>query len=241
MAIPCLACRHLQGVGFEAAGPDELAQIESLRVEHRPFVRGAVVADRGTGAFLGTLYSGWAIEYAPDPRGLRRASRLWLPGDLLGLSSLFDGAGAAHELVTVTDATICRFTPEQLPEMLATPALAERLLRIALRQNAELAARLEALRRLPALGRLAHFLLGTYTALARRRLAHGYGFRLPLQRQQIADLLGLTPLHLRRSAMLLEREGLAVMKRDQIALLAPERLEATAGFRIAPDLPMPLL
>jgi CRP-like cAMP-binding protein len=240
MAIPCLACRHLRGVGFEAPASDDLEQIEGFRAGHQPFVRGAVIAGARAEPFLCTLYSGWAIEYAADARGGRRASQLWLPGDVLGLSSLF-GAARGGEIVAVTDTTVCRFAPDRLPEMLAIPAMAERLLRIALWQNAAIAGRLDGIRRLPAAGRLARFLLTTYAALTRRRLAHDHRFRHPLQRQQIAELLGLTPLHLRRSAAMLEREGLAVIDRDQVRLLAPDRLRTLAGLEPETDALMPLL
>lgn len=240
MAIPCLACRHLRGVGFEAPATEDLEQIEGLRVGHQAYARGAVIASPRAESFLCTLYSGWAIEYATDSRSGRRASQLWLPGDLLGLSSLF-GAARGGEIMAITDATVCRFAPERLTEMLAIPAMAERLLRIALWQNAAIVSRLDGVRRLPAAGRLARFLLTIYRALTRRRLAHDQRFRLPLQRQQIAELLGLTPLHLRRSAAMLEREGLASIDRDQVHLLSPDRLQMLAALEPESEMLMPLL
>lgn len=238
MAISCLACRHLHGVGFEAPAPDELERIEGFRTRHQAFPRGATIGDAASAPFLGTLYSGWAVEFAA---GAPRAARLWLPGDLLGLSSLFGAPGGAIKVIAATDVTVCRFEPERLPDMLAAPPLAERLLRIALWQGAQLTAQIDALRRLPAAGRLAHFLLTTYRALARRRLAHGDRFRLPLQRQQMADLLGLTPLHLRRVTALLEADGLMLIMRDQVELLAPDRLRALADLGEDDDSLMPLL
>lgn len=240
MAIACRACRHLYGVGFQGHSDDELAAIEGFRIGHEAFRNGAVIADSARGPFLFSLYSGWAIESVRGGNGGRKAARLWLPGDLVGLGTLGPGPSDAR-IVAATDATICRFDPDRWRAMLAAPAIGERLMEIVLHQRAAADDELNALRQLPALGRTARFIVTTYAALERRRIAHNDRFRLPLMRQHVAELLGLTAAHLRRSFAQLQQAGLACIENGQVRILDREALWIAAGEPALPDRLQPLL
>lgn len=220
MRIPCHKCRHLVGVGFDAPTPHELALLDRLKVAHGALARGRALAI-GPG-LLATLYSGWALERRPAPGSALRAARILLPGDMIGLG------GATGEIVAATDITFCRFEPGGVAETAPGP-LGARLLRVALRQAAEAEAALAATRALPAVGRTAWLVRALHARLARRKLARDGTFLMPVARRDFAELLGLTPVHLRRSCAALLAGGAARFERERVTILDPARLDALAG------------
>lgn len=227
-AIGCDACRHRVGVGFEGLSPAEAERMMSFKVAHEFAPAGTWIGGAGgKGPFLFTLYSGWALRCREEEPGRRRAAGLSLPGELVGLESV-TGADTQLRIRALTDVTVCRFDPARWHELLATPSFAERALRM------ETMARAEAEDRLLAAGRsaraaVAHFLFWLFDNLQRRRLVREGSFGLPLTLSLLAEMIGLTPVHLRRILRALDREGVVTLSERRVTVHDADRLRELAG------------
>jgi CRP-like cAMP-binding protein len=61
-------------------------------------------------------------------------------------------------------------------------------------------------------------------------LADGGRFELPMNQEQLADCLGITPVHVNRVLKALEREGLIVRHQRFVEVPDRKRLDSVAGF-----------
>ena len=61
-------------------------------------------------------------------------------------------------------------------------------------------------------------------------MALDYGYELPMTQEQLADALGLTPVHVNRILKEFDMEGLIVRERRFVRIPDWEKLRATAGF-----------
>jgi len=78
--------------------------------------------------------------------------------------------------------------------------------------------------------RLAHILLELYLRLELVGEANADAFTLPLTQEHLADLLGLTSIHVNRVLRRLKKEGLVATEARTIRLLSRERLMQIADF-----------
>jgi CRP-like cAMP-binding protein len=60
----------------------------------------------------------------------------------------------------------------------------------------------------------------------------GHSFEFPLTQNELADALGLTPVHVSRVIGRLRDEGLIALKRRLVTIIDPERLKAVAQFSL---------
>lgn len=158
--------------------------------------------------------------------GRRQITGYLLPGDFLGLAY---GDTYVFSAEAISDSTLCRFPRQQFLRLLDQfPAMEQELLG---RASSELAAAQEQmllLGRKTARERLATFILGLATRIDAGR---GASLRLPLNRTDIADFLGLTIETVSRTFTQLRKEGLiAVPDKQHVVLLAPQALEEAAGL-----------
>lgn len=93
-----------------------------------------------------------------------------------------------------------------------------------------LRAQLTSLGRRNARERVAYHLADVHDRSNKAGLAKDGAFACPLTQEQLADLLGLTPVHVNRVLQGLRRDGLLVCGRRRIALPDLERLHAVAGW-----------
>lgn len=189
---------------------------------------GAFIEGDADRPLLLTLYSGWALRLAKDHPTAHGILGVTFPGDLVGLETVFIKRGAVR-LQALTDITYCQFDPARWRELLVRPTLAERLLRLQAQYRLAAEERQMAATTLSATGNLCHFVLGLHDALRRRKLAPEGSFRLPLNRKQVAAVLGLTAVHLRRVLKALESAGLLEMREGRVTLHDITRLRSLAG------------
>lgn len=234
MRIRCRDCRHLFGVGFDTPDARELELIDRLKIAHDAHLRGTVLPVEP--GLVATLYSGWALQRLPAPGGTLRAARILLPGDMIGLAHAAGEAPEGGELVAATDITLCRFEPEGVAQAPQGP-LGQRLFRVGLREASEAKDALAVLRALPANGRTAWLVHDLYARLARRKLARDGAFLLPVLRRDLAELLGLTPMHFRRSCAALLSAGAAQFGRERVTILDAAKLRDMAGGAVEADGP----
>ena len=165
-----------------------------------------------------TLKSGWAFSYRHLENGNRQILEVFLPGDIIGLRE-FAFSQRLENVRMITDGVVCHFPHKRLLEVFRQSlSLTSVVFAIASRHQALLTERLVNLARRSARQKTAHFLYEMYLRL-RQTNSHIDGqFRLPLSQEQLADILGLSPVHVSRTFSSLSEEGLVFRDRHNLTI-----------------------
>lgn len=180
------------------------------------------------------LLSGWACRLRNLADGRRQVFALVLPGDGVGVC-LRPHPLAMSTTVALTPVTLGDAADLLSPAVLcATPELRSVLHAADDLEERRLLDAMTRLGRLTALERLTHLLLELHDRLEVVGLATGGRFPLPVTQEVMADLLGLSTVHINRTLQELRRLHLLVLKRGVAHLpnradLADITLQAMAG------------
>jgi CRP/FNR family transcriptional regulator len=171
------------------------------------FERGDTIFAAGDDNHIcGTLVSGAAKLSAIDEGGTERVVALVHPAGLLG--QLF-APSQTHHLTALTATEACLFPRATFEKLVGErPELARRLLGDALRELEESRALIGLISRRQADARVAALLLGFARAASPAPCHDAISFELPLNRGEIAQLLGLTIETVSRNLVALEKQGL---------------------------------
>jgi CRP-like cAMP-binding protein len=227
-----VSLRRLRGLA--RLKPTEEEAIRSLKPTS--FSPGSVLSSPSNpGAYI--VLSGWCARRLGQGARDSRAALLVLPGDGIGLHAPH---WAADELpvvaltpVIVAQAAELKRVLQQFPG--AHPQLAEAC-RLATESEQQYC--LNALSRLgqqSASQRIAHLLLEVRTRLAQVGLAGENSFPLPISQNIIAQLLGLSLVHLNRTLRQMRQEGLIQLDAGRVKLLKPEVLASLSGAAWTPQ------
>ncbi|MFW3614436.1 Crp/Fnr family transcriptional regulator [Billgrantia antri] len=177
-----------------------------------------------------TLKRGWAYSYRELENGTRQILEIYLPGDIIGLRE-FAFSQRLAGVQMIEDGEACFFPHCHLVDIFRQSfTLTSILFAIASRQQVMLTERLVNLARRNARQKQAHFLL---EMCQRIKQTHGDGcesFRLPLSQEILADLLGLSPVHVSRTFTALNDDGLIFRERYSVTIPDMEALKHEAGF-----------
>jgi CRP-like cAMP-binding protein len=78
--------------------------------------------------------------------------------------------------------------------------------------------------------RIAHLLCELAVRLDSEGLAQDYGYELPMTQEQLADVVGLTPVHVNRTLKALEADGLVKRTKRNISFPDWQRLRNVGDF-----------
>lgn len=158
------------------------------------------------GVFL--LIEGWAVRYKVGTDGKRQIVGILLPGDFCDIHiCVLDRMD--HNIAMLSHGKVARITKERMIEMTAdSPALAQALWRATLVDEAVLREWLVNIGSRPGPTRLAHLLCELYIRMDNVELAQDNSIDFPLVQQDLADVLGLTPIHINRCLKTLRQQGL---------------------------------
>jgi CRP-like cAMP-binding protein len=177
------------------------------------------------------LYEGWAIRYRLLEDGRRQIVNFMLPGDVFDLQSLAD-LRADHSVTAITNCRTAVISSSTFVEMLKKSAwLASAFWWSAVQEESILREQIVRIGRRSARERIGHLLLEL-----QRRYCGATGnevnqLTVPLTRADIADALGLTPVHVSRTMSGMRKAGLiAEDRRGQISILDPDRLSRLSLF-----------
>ncbi|MFZ5718072.1 MAG: Crp/Fnr family transcriptional regulator [Pseudomonadota bacterium] len=206
--------------------PDGLDACLTLEGPPRSFSTGEKLLPKGSHPKAWLLASGVAgeVRWLSDRR--RQVLNLKLPGDIL--------QGDAQEEIEALSAV------QVVDAFPIIRAFRERSQNYQpLRQAWVAAARLEqALMRdhvvrlgcMSAYERMAHFLVETHDRLSRIGLATSASLHLPIKQDVVADLMGLSVVHVSRTMQILKREGLAHARSGYVMLPDLPRLAEVCGY-----------
>lgn len=177
------------------------------------------------------LRRGWAIRVAQLADGRRQVLSFILPGDLFDLEALLLLSEGASSYTTraLTDVEFCTFSTTAMHALLnSTTEQSRRFQTYLQNQLALYGRRLTDLGQRAAPGRLSNLLLELHSRLAERGLAKDSVYDMPARQDDLADALGLTPVHVNRTLRGLRERGLIDFHRGVMRLLDIRGLEIVA-------------
>ncbi len=235
----CAHCPIRVGNPCSAIAADRLDELNVYRSGYRLIRAGHVLFEPGDE--VGHVYSvidGWLFLYQILADGRRQILDFALPGALVGLVA--DDGESIYGVQALSEALLC-VVPRARVLALARrfPAYGEQLIRAEIREQTLTFERLTCLGRRCAQERVAHLLLELFCRLHHRLPAQaGETTPLPLTQGEIADAVGLTPVHVNRTLQELRRLGILEVGKGQLRIVDSERLAELAGF---PEAILPLL
>ncbi len=216
---------------YSDLGDDDRAALAQLRTTIRRF--GANSEIIATGQRLDAVLvmrEGWAARFKLLEDGRRQILNILLPGDIFDLQVLV-AAEADHGVVTVTEGSAYAVAPQMLRDTLArSGALTMAFWWTQVQEEAFLREQIVRNGRQTAQERIGHLLLELQRRAQIVHEAEGDSLRLPLTQTQIADTLGLTPIHTNRVLRRLVRAGYVETHRQWIRFLDPDALARMCDF-----------
>jgi CRP-like cAMP-binding protein len=234
---PRLASRPIDPVlrrlkTFAALSEEEQALVRSIserRERHSPGEE--LVAEGQVERRTRFVVSGWACRQRVMPDGRRQIFGFLLPGDALGPGERAAGAALASVVALTARETADGEPIGEAARANRAPGIAQALVRARQLEQSLLLDHVVRLGRQTAYERVAHFML----ELQHRMEVAGFGdaqrFPLPLTQEILADVLGLSIVHVNRTLQQLRRERLIELRSGVAILLQPDMLASIADYR----------
>jgi CRP-like cAMP-binding protein len=176
------------------------------------------------------IVHGLAGRFGQGPDGNRQITALHLPGDMADLHSLLSPL-ATSAMQALTTTTIVRIPHVALREIVVRyPAIAECFWRECVIDAAVLSEWVINICRRNAGVRLAHLYCETAYRYRLGSMAEQFAFELPVTQHQLADMLGLTAVHVNRTMRALVARGLVHVTRGTVEIPSWRRLVDFADF-----------
>lgn len=173
---------------------------------------------------------GWAFQFRFLPDGRRHIVDYFIPGDWCDIAWI--GARQTVEAVrTVTDFSVTPYPADKVMAMIAGNAqLAGQFQAMLLRRLRLQSDRALGLGRKTATERLAHLLCEISARMEAAGQIEHDACVMPLTQTDLADLTGLTPIHVNRVLQQLRAADMICLTGKRLTILSPERLQRLAMF-----------
>lgn len=209
-ALPCAACAvrdsNMCGALMEHRRLAAWGQVhlvhEVVRARQTIYRRG----ERTEDAIV--ICDGWAFRFVQLPDGRRQILSLLLPGDYVTALAPFQDS-FDFSVQALTDARYCRISRRDIRARLARePDLFAELAEFLIAEKREADEQLFDLGKRMADERIAGLILRVMDRLQARSEIRDQSFQFPLRQQHIADITGLTPVHVSRVIGTFRKRGL---------------------------------
>ncbi|MDR7037784.1 CRP-like cAMP-binding protein [Methylobacterium sp. BE186] len=176
------------------------------------------------------LLSGFTCRYRTLLNGRRQITAILVPGDMCDLEAVLRG-WADSGIKALTRCVFGEIPLEQLADPLRQePDLARALLHQLLHHKAIDSERLLSLGQRSALQHLAHLFCELQERLETVGVAEEDGYKLPLTQSEIAELTGMTTIHVNRTLQALRGQNLIRWQKGRLSILDRPALERLAEF-----------
>lgn len=176
------------------------------------------------------LLSGFAYRHKLTGDGSRQIVALHIPGEALDFQNLYLDI-SDHNVQTLTRAEVAVLSRNDIHALIQTrPAVGHAIMISSLVEASIFREWVLNVGRRSARQRLAHVLCEWAIRLDAHGLTEQYGYDLPLTQEQLADTLGLTPVHVNRTIKALEAEGLILRDKRRISFPNWKRLREVGDF-----------
>lgn len=176
------------------------------------------------------VMEGIACRYKVLPGGSRQIMALLLPGDFCDLHVAILGA-MDHSIGSITDCKMVEIPRATIDELsLNEPRITRALWWASLVDEAILREWLVSMGGRPADKQLAHLLCELLLRLQVTGRADRDSYALPMTQEDLADMLGLSAVHVNRSLQKLRDDGLITLRAHRLKILDLPRLIQFGGF-----------
>lgn len=211
-------------------GPIERDALARAYVGMRRLARGEFIEnDNLERKPLHLVTRGWAARVRMLNDGSQQITDFVLPGEFCDLSRLTDGVHEKAIALTPLRTVLLRQSA-MLRIMESHPKVGFALLRLALSEQAILREWLVCLGRRDKREHLAHLLCELHLRLRKAGMIADHDFDLPLTQEQLADAMGMTPVHTNRVLQVLRKAGVISLGRQHVTIHRPAELEAIGDF-----------
>lgn len=220
--------RNCRGVRLE---PVERERLEAAISEIQTLEPRSTIVCAGHRLEQSTLLvEGFMSRYIDDRNGLRQLVAVHVPGDFVDLHA-YPLKELEHDVAAMTAVTVAIVPHANLDALTAElPRLIRKLWFATLIDAAIHRAWLFRLGRLDAVGGVAHFLCETNARLVSAGLSDGRRFALGITQTDLAEICGLTNVHVNRVMRYLREERLCVFRSSLVEILNPEQLAKRGQF-----------
>jgi CRP-like cAMP-binding protein len=183
-------------------------------------------------AFTFILREGWVQLYRMTDQGNRQVFPAVLPGEMVGLH-VESHAKAPYSAVALQDCLICKI-PHLIPLCLSDSKLAIKLAGICEYDTLTAEMYLANIAHCDARKRIAFLALELFKRMELRGLNNGLTITFPLKQADVADMLGLTSVHVSRTLENLREEGLLEVGKNALTILNYPAVCALVGEYLEP-------
>jgi CRP-like cAMP-binding protein len=190
---------------------------------------GYIVREREATTHSCVLLSGYAMRHKIVMNGARQIVALHIKGDLVDLQNSFLGV-ADHSVQVLTDSEVA-FIPRDAIKKLGfgRPNVGMAMWHDTLIDGSIFREWIANVGRRDARARIAHLLCEFSLRLKVAGLGRETDYELPMTQEQLADCVGLTPVHVNRTLKLLESEKLIARQSSRAITIGDWRKLADAG------------
>jgi CRP-like cAMP-binding protein len=205
--------------------------IQSLPVRiHHLSPRQDIARDGDRPTQCGLIVEGWACRYKLLSQGKRQILSFHIPGDIPDLQSLHIHT-MDHSLATLTKAVVASIPHERLRELTEHyPSLAVAFWRDTLIDAGIFREWLVSMGRRSAFEHVAHLFCELYLKLQAVGLAADFRCPLPITQTDLADALGLTPVHINRVLREMRGRALITLRSSALVIEAWDELLKVSEF-----------
>ncbi|ODT32157.1 MAG: Crp/Fnr family transcriptional regulator [Kaistia sp. SCN 65-12] len=227
MALPLF----LQLSHRDTLSEKEKAELFALFSGERHFKAGEEIVREGARPRVSLLLTeGLAARFKVLEDGGRQIAALHVPGDFLDLHGFLLKV-LAHGVLALSDCTLALVEHEALRKLTETSPHLARLLWLDTLIDASVHREwLVGMGRRKAIGQLAHLMCELYVRLKLVDRTDGMSFRLPVTQNELADVLGLSIVHVNRTLRSLRRRGVIRWEGERIHIDDWDGLAAIAEF-----------
>lgn len=221
--------RKLESIG--TLSEEERQAIQSLPMRiHILGARQDIVRDGEQPTQCCLILDGWVCRYKLLSQGKRQILSFHIAGDMPDLQGLHAHT-MDYGLSTVKHATVAFIARESLRELTARfPSLATLLWRDTLLDVAIVRAWMTGMGRRTAFERIGHLFCELYLKLRAVGLAGDYRCPLPVTQMDLADALGLTPVHINRVLREMRSRALITLRHQTLVIEAWDDLLQASEF-----------
>jgi CRP-like cAMP-binding protein len=211
--------------------PEDASLIRSLAFRQVQYGRGAEIIKQDSIVSESCLIiKGWAGRAVYLENGKRQITALHIAGDFVDLHG-FTLKYMDHSVLALTSIDVAFVGHEEVRRVTEqSPHLARLLWTLTTVDGAIQRTMIASLGRRQALERLGHLLCELDCRLSAVDLANNHCFEVPLTQEDLADILGLSSVHMNRMIQELRQSGFITWQGQKVALVNLVKLEHFAGF-----------
>lgn len=240
--VACKSCPLTKNACYRKFSKKELELVSELKAgELRVDAGTNILVDGHDAAHLYTILDGWAIRLKYLPEGERQVLNFALPGDLIGLQSSLFGA-MQHTVEALSDVRLCVLPRDRIFDLFAqSPSLAFDVTWLAAKEEVMLSGHLVNIGQRSAFARMANLFAHLFERAERAGLTKGNRLALPLTQCDLADALGLSPVHTNKTLRKLRATKCISFDRGNFSIEDRDLLHELGDFEPSSGDPRPFI